>query len=125
MCAFALPPKIILSIEYALELVLDLTELHNQEALQTNIQELTGVWLPDRLAGNIPPTQLLGLAAHNTQDIQALKVPSQFSSAVSPTSDNFVIFLDRLQPDSRSFLRVYDDSGTIQASYPESYRLDV
>ncbi|MGK7875946.1 MAG: RES domain-containing protein [Xenococcaceae cyanobacterium] len=62
--------------------------------------------------GQVAPTQLLGGATYNSQNIEALKVPS----ATDPNAYNLVIFPDRLS--SRSFLRVYDNSGTIQAQLP-------
>ncbi len=106
-------PQILLSIEYSLKAILDLTNPNNQAALGTNIQELTGVWLPMYLQGQIAPTQELGAAARASQKIEALKVPS----AHEPNGYNLAIFLDRLS--SGSFLQVYDNSGTIKARLPE------
>lgn len=62
--------------------------------------------------GQIAPTQILGETAYNLQNIEALKVPS----ARDPNTYNLVIFPDRLT--NNSLLRVYDDSGTINAQLP-------
>ena len=106
------PPYVLLSIEYSLEAVVDLTLPVHQTALGTNLQELTGTWLPMSLQGQVAPTQQLGEAAYNSQHIEALKCPS----ALDPTAYNLVVFVDKLSPNS--FLKVYDDSGTIQAKLP-------
>lgn len=110
--SLAKPPLIVLSIYYQLNSILDLTNLDNQIALGTNLQELTGNWLLMNAQGQIAPTQILGETAYNLQNIEALKVPS----ARDPNTYNLVIFPDRLT--NNSFLRVYDDSGTINAQLP-------
>lgn len=106
------PPYILLSIEYSLQTILDLTNPDNQNVLGTNVQELTGQWLPINLQGQPAPTQELATAAYNSQTIEALKVPS----ALDPNAYNVVIFPDKLS--SGSFLKVYDDSGSITAKLP-------
>jgi RES domain-containing protein len=108
----AKPPLIVLSIYYQLNAILDLTNLNNQLALGTNLQELTGNWLLMNAGGQLAPTQILGEAAYSLQSIEALKVPS----ARDPNNYNLVVFPDRLS--YGSFLRVYDDSGTINAQLP-------
>jgi hypothetical protein len=60
----------------------------------------------------LAPTQILGEAAYSLSSIEALKVPS----ARDPDNYNLVVFPDRLL--ANSFLRVYDDSGTIKAQLP-------
>lgn len=60
------------------------------------------------------PTQTLGSAAYNLQSIEALKVPS----ARDPNTYNLVVFVNRLSSSDNSFLRVYDDSGIIDARLP-------
>lgn len=106
------PPLIILSTQYQINRILDITNLDNQMALGTNLQELTGNWLIMSMSGQIAPTQSLGEAAYNLQTIEALKVPS----ARDPNSHNLIVFPDRLS--TNNFLRVYDDSGTINAQLP-------
>lgn len=58
------------------------------------------------------PTQMLGTAAYNLQSIEALKVPS----ARDLNTYNLVVFVNRLW--ANSSLRVYDDSGIIDAQLP-------
>jgi len=105
-------PLIVLSIYYQLNAVIDITNFDNQQALATNLQELTGNWRLMNALGQIAPTQILGEAAYNLQTIEALKVPS----ARDPNSYNLIVFPDRLS--ANSSLRVYDDSGTINAQLP-------
>lgn len=106
------PPLVVLSIYYQLISILDLTDFDNQRILGTNLQEITGNWVLMNAQGQIAPTQILGEAAYNLQTIEALKVPS----ARDPNSYNLIVFPDRLS--ANSFLRVYDDSGTISAQIP-------
>ena len=56
--------------------------------------------------------QPLGAAVYGLQSIEALKVPS----ARDPSTYNLVVFVDRLLVNSA--LRVYDDSGIIDAKLP-------
>lgn len=102
-------PRLLLSVEVALSAALDVTRGDVQDALDTNLQELTGSWLVMNAEGLTAPTQELGSAAHTTGIIEALYVPS----AQDPRAANLVIFPDRLQATSR--VRVYDDSGLIDA----------
>jgi hypothetical protein len=60
----------------------------------------------------VAPTQVLGVAVYNLQNVEAIKVPS----ARDPKAYNLVVFPDRLA--GSSFLQVYDDSGTIDARLP-------
>lgn len=109
---FLKPPQLLLSIEYKLSAIIDVANLDNQNTLNTNLQELTGNWRLMNALGQLAPTQLLGEAAYNLQTVEALKVPS----ARDTNSYNLVVFPDRLS--GNSFLRVYDDSGTINAQLP-------
>lgn len=109
---FLKPPQLLISIEYRLSAVLDLTDFNNQNTLNTNLQELTGNWRLMNALGQTAPTQSLGETAYNLQTIEALKVPS----ARDPNTYNLVIFPERLNPNS--YLKVYDDSGTINAQIP-------
>lgn len=104
---FKTGPHILLSLEYNLQSILDLTDINNQKSLNTNLQELTGVWLPLNLKGQIAPTQQLAKSAYDLTTIEALKVPS-FANV---NAYNLVIFPDKLLPNS--FIQVYDPSGTI------------
>ncbi|MGL5941442.1 MAG: RES family NAD+ phosphorylase [Waterburya sp.] len=110
--ASRIPPYVLLSIEYNLRKIVDLTDDNCQKALVTNIQELTGNWLYMQSIGQIAPTQSLGLAVYQSKNIEALKVPS----ATAPNQYNLVIFTQNLS--SESLLTVYDNTGTIQAQLP-------
>lgn len=103
-------PRLLLSVEVALSTVLDVTTPQVQNTLGTNLQELTGSWLVMNANNQTAPTQVLGAAAYNHASIEALRVPS----AQDPRAANLVIFPDRLQQGSR--VRVYDDSGLIDAT---------
>ncbi|HIK12900.1 MAG TPA: RES family NAD+ phosphorylase [Oscillatoriaceae cyanobacterium M33_DOE_052] len=106
------PPYLLLSIEYSLGTIIDLTQSDQQNLLGTNMQELTGTWLPLVLKGQAPPTQTLGEAIYNAQNIEAIKVPS----AHDPNAYNLVILPDRLS--AQSIVKIYDPSGTINAQIP-------
>ena len=103
-------PRLLLSVEIALAAVLDLASPQVQGALSTNLQELTGSWLVMNVNGQTAPTQLLGAAGYAHGSFEALRVPS----AQDPQATNLVIFPDRLRVESR--VRVYDDSGLIDAT---------
>jgi RES domain-containing protein len=103
-------PRLLLSVEVALSAALDVTTAKVQSVLDTNLQELTGSWLVMNADGKLAPTQALGAAAYNHGGFEGLRVPS----AQDPRATNLVIFPDRLQ--ARSRVRVYDDSGLIDAT---------
>jgi RES domain-containing protein len=105
-------PRILLSVEVTLQAVLDVTNPNVQEALGTNLQELTGAWIAMNASGHIAPTQRLGQAAYDHGGIEALHVPS----AQDPRAANLAVFPDRLKTGSR--IRVYDEDGLIDASIP-------
>lgn len=103
------PLRDIFSIHYRLSAVLDLTDTSNQQALATNLQELTGAWIPFSAENQISPTQEVGAAAHNLMKIEALKVPSA-QNIQAPCAYNLAVFPDRLL--LNSYIEIYDDSGT-------------
>jgi len=106
------PSRILLSVEYELQAVVDLTDAAVQDVLSTNLVELCAPWGALNAAGLSAPTQLLGGVVHELAVIEALRVPS----ARDPATDNLVIFPVRLR--SSSTLRVFDDSGLIDARLP-------
>lgn len=106
------PPRILLSVDYQLQAILDICHPENQSVLETNLSELIAPWRPLNAEGQMALTQMLGTAAYNLQSIEALKVPS----ARDPNTNNLVVFVNRLS--DNSFLRVYDDSGIIDARLP-------
>lgn len=103
-------PKTLLSVEYALERLLDLTDAGVQRLLETNLQELTAPWVLEQSISGAAPTQRLGLAVAEA-GIEALRAPS----SKNPSAANLVIYPDTLRPRS---LRVFDDSGFIDAKLP-------
>lgn len=104
-------PKTLLSVEYTLTRLLDLTDEGVQGMLETNPRELTAPWVLEQSRSGSAPTQRLGLAVAEA-GIEALRVPS----AKNPSAANLVIYPKVLQP--HSSLRVFDDSGFIDAQLP-------
>ncbi|WP_027482281.1 RES family NAD+ phosphorylase [Deinococcus pimensis] len=72
--------------------VLDLTHGDVQEALETNLQELTGEWKAMNARGLDAPTQRLGRIAFESRQVQAIRYPSR----VQPHRANMLIFKDRV-----------------------------
>src|ERR671933_1368910 len=70
------PPRILLSVEHRLQLVVDLTDARVQAALGTTLDELCAPWRPLNAAGQVAPTQLLGEVIRDDGRIEALRVPS-------------------------------------------------
>lgn len=104
-------PRIVLSVDCRLSGVLDLRSGEVQEALATNLQELTGVWAAS--PPEVPaPTQRLGRALYEYGEAEALLAPS----ARDPRATNLAVFPDRLG--ETSLLRVYDEAGIIDAKLP-------
>lgn len=106
------PPRILLSVDYKLQAILDVCNPNTQSVLEINLAELIAPWRPVNAQGRLALTQILGTAVDDLQSIEALKVPS----ARDLNTHNVVIFVDRLRSDSS--LRVYDDSGIINAQIP-------
>ncbi len=93
-----------------LSAILDLTRQEAWASLGTSLQDLTGSWLGS--SPGVAPTQHLGQGCYEVGTIEALKVPS----AKDPKAFNLAVFPDRLREES--YLRVYDDSGLIDARLP-------
>lgn len=104
-------PRAIFSIHYSLGTVFDLTATFNQRVLGTNLQELTGAWIPFSAQGQLSPTQELGATAQGLMKIEALKVPSAQNSQ-NPHAYNLAVFPDRLLPNS--YLEIYDESDILR-----------
>lgn len=101
------PPQVFLSIDCNLQRVLDLTNSEFQERLSANLQELIGEWRIEQGDGKLAPTQELGLKAYESEQIEALKVPSKHDV----DRFNLNIFPDRLL--LGSYLQVYDPDDTV------------
>ncbi len=99
-------------MDYRLQVVLDVTDGDVQRALGTGIDELCAPWRSANAASQVTPTQLLGEVVHAHAAIEALRVPSARDSS----TENLVVLPDRLHDGSS--LRVFDDSGLIDAHVP-------
>ena len=84
-------PGILITVNFELSDVLDLTDPAIVNLLGTSHQELTGSWLTFDPA----PTQLLGEAAHECGRIVAIKAPSA-ANRKGGNATNLVVFRDRL-----------------------------
>lgn len=113
------PPYILFTVEGVIPDVLDLTSSEIQKALGTTSQELTGSWAIQQEQslkgiGSLPPTQILGRAAHSSGVICGLK----YESAKNVGSGHcFVIFPECL---SSGFLEIYDPGGILRDRYPRN-----
>lgn len=104
------PPRILLSVECELGNVINLKT--NLDVLGLSVSELTLPWRDSLRRGELPITQEIGRLAHERRDVEALLFPS----AKNPDTANLAVFPDRLARTSK--LRVFDDSGLIDASLP-------
>ena len=87
----------------------------DEAALQTlslTVGVLTEPWREQLRQGEVPLTHELGHACFERGDVEALLVPS----AKNPQTRNLGVFPDRLAEESS--LRVFDDSGMIDAQLP-------
>lgn len=106
------PPRILLSVDYKLQAILDICAPDTQSVLEITLGELIAPWRAVNAQGHLALTQVLGTAVYDLQSVEALKAPS----ARDPNTHNIIVFVDRLRADSA--LRVYDDSGIINAQIP-------
>lgn len=104
------PPKVLVSVDYSLQTVLDLCSPEVQEAIDTNLQELNEDWLLRQKGGLPIPTQNLGEVIYQVGHIEAMRVPS----ARLPGTSNLVVFPERMQIGSS--LRLFDPEGLLQIS---------
>lgn len=104
------PPRILLSVERRLQAVLGLYDKLSD--LNMTPSDITLPWRNSLRRGETPLTHMLGSLAHTRGDVEALLVPS----AKNPEALNLAVFPDRLQQGSS--LRVFDDSGMIDARLP-------
>jgi RES domain-containing protein len=85
-------PGIIVSVQFELSDVLDVTDPAVVQLLGTSRQELTGSWMYQDPA----PTQMLGEAAHDSTRIVAIRAPS--AARGGEDANNLVVFHDRVDP---------------------------
>jgi RES domain-containing protein len=113
--AYPTRPYILLSLEYQLHGVIDLTDSYVRNFLDTNMQELTGSWYDFIEEEEIAPTQRLGKIAYDLE-VQALKVPS--SVDLENSGFNLVIFPENLSPNGLGFVEIYDPDGEFKQRLP-------
>ena len=90
------PDMCLVTVQYNLSAVLDLTNYEIQQALKTNTEQLTSNWHQAQSNQGESFTQNLAKNLHSMRSIEGFKVPS----AYNPENYNLVIFPDRLLPDS-------------------------
>ena len=104
------PPRILLSVDCVLQSALRLGDY--LPALGLSLADITAPWREQLRRGETPITHRLGSLAYQRGDIEALLVPS----AKNPETFNLAVFPERLRQGSS--LRVFDDSGMIEARLP-------
>lgn len=105
------PPRILLSVECHLQAIVDLTASSAWPPLGTTLDELCAPWRPANALGALAPAQGLGELIYQ-RGIEGVRAPS----AHDRSSPNLVVFPHRLLPGST--VRVFDDSGLIDAHLP-------
>lgn len=114
------PPWAVFAVEGFVENILDLSDSSVVEKLDTSLAELTGDWrfsqqlYLDGMAP-MPPTQLLGEAAYESNRILGLRYHSAKNLGLG---SSLAIFADRLRPEQASFLEVYDPHDLLSQRLP-------
>lgn len=108
------------AVEVVVENVLDLANPEIWAHLQTSESELTGNWRNGedhylRGEGSLPPTQLLGKVAYESQRVFGICYPSAKNTG---RAVNLVVFPDRLQKGGASYLQALDRKGVLQMRLP-------
>jgi hypothetical protein len=117
---FRTPPWAVFAVEGVVKRVLDLTDAHIVAELDTSVAELSGDWRFSQQRyldgeGPIPPTQLLGKAAYESDRAQGIRY---FSAKNLGHGLGFAIFPDRLTSVEASYLEVFDPHGFIKQRLP-------
>lgn len=99
-------PYLLLSVRFRLQRVVDIGVPKAWAALKTDRAELTGSWREVQAAGQVSPTQALGMAAKE-KGLEDLLVPS----ATDP-NNNLAVFPGNLL--LGSFVEVYDPHGQLR-----------
>jgi RES domain-containing protein len=105
------PPRILLSVECVFQRVARLDQKALQ-ALNLTVADITASWREKLRRSETPVTHVIGRSTFERGDVEALLVPS----AKNPKMQNLAVFPDRLLEGSS--LRVFDDSGMIDARLP-------
>lgn len=101
------PVQAVLTVDYKLSRVVDLTKARNQQALGITQDDLLKPWLLGQARGDYAITQQIGMVVQELGSIEALKVPC----AKKPSEWNLAVFLDNLGKGSSYTL--YDPEGLI------------
>ena len=104
------PPRVLLLVECRLQAVVEPKE--HLTRLNVTLADLMLPWRDRLWCGEMPVTHTLGSLAYARGDVEALLVPS----AKNPETFNLAVFPDRVR--AGSSLRVFDDSGMIDARLP-------
>jgi hypothetical protein len=105
----AAPPAVVYSLKVLLKAVLDLTDAKIVKKIGSSQAELAAPW---RLHRKKAPTQILGLAAFDSGNFDALR----YRSTKNPKGICYVIFTPRL--DGASFVELYDPDGNFSERIP-------
>lgn len=111
----ALPavPYTIFQVSVVLNDILDTTVVATEASLGTSTQELTGDWRYATVNGGTPPTHVLGMAAHFSERITAIRAHSSKNVGHGAI---LAVFPDRLG--AGSYVEVFDPTGTLQQRIP-------
>jgi len=114
------PPWTWVTVEGIVENVLDLTDSGLWERFNTSESELTGNWRNGqdrhlRGEGLLPPTQVLGKVAYETERVIGIRYPSAKNT---DKGVNLVVFPDRLRKGGVSYLQVYDPKMSLNQRLP-------
>jgi RES domain len=113
-------PQVLMTVDGVLTDIIDVTDGQVQNALGTNLQELTGIWVVAQASylagqGAMPPTQVLGQSAFDVGGIVGLRYPSSKSTSAAAA---VVVFSDRLSG-GQSYLQVFNRrSGSLTGRLP-------
>jgi len=112
-------PVTVVAVDAVVTRVLDLTRNGVRTTVGLKKAELLGDWergQEEYLAGRgpMPPTQILALAAHATEEFAGIKYPL----ARSPFGTNLVVFPDRLDPARGDVIEVVDPRGRYSQRLP-------
>jgi RES domain-containing protein len=104
------PPRILLSVDCVLQSAIRLGNY--LPVLGLSLADLRASWRDRLRRGDTPITHTLGSLAYQRGDVESLLVPS----AKNPEAFNLAVLPERLRQGSS--LRVFDDSGMIDARLP-------
>ncbi|MEJ2086044.1 MAG: RES domain-containing protein [Acidobacteriota bacterium] len=109
---------VIFTMVARLKSLLDLWDPKVREQLGTTRAELQSPWLGYfKMFGTWPPTWTLGKAVFDSGRFDGIRF---FSNRNAPNGRNALVFTDRLDG-SESYVRIYDQNGSLLESIPPSF----